>query len=431
MNFLDVKALISFLILANVGLYGVTSQGAVWETHGRKWSDDAIKNPDGTLLKGYTWDDVCSDWIREKVDVDIFNTPKTPFKDVPDCGQVAALIHLECAIQFHLPYALHGKKEFSNNTTRFDSISDPDARIWAYKQFVAATSGADSIPADTYAVDISGSNVKPGTILLFLKGSPYNHTLTVKSVSPLGYITFINGTLLKGLQNASRRLFITEGIDSTATPFKAPFDGFRNWRHYDEQLGSYIPLEKGFNPTKEYGEEFKKFADNEGLPETMHTWQQAVQRGMETYEGDKADRIDELQTASCGLMINRTRVVLDGDDILQALKGRGINTGLNPITYDGFFTPQRDSNLTDRLTELENFLATLSDDNQQAAYIDYRNKYFDQCAVPYGRNPEQVINLIQFQEGLLSNKVSSNANDSLDKKWGMPQSQTAIVLNKN
>src|ERR1019366_173126 len=110
MKTLSSKILFLALILANIGAFGLKAQGAVWETHGRKWSDEAITNPDGTTVKGYTWDDACSDWIREKVDTDIFAGPKTPFEKIPDCGQMASLIHLECAIHFHLPYALHGKK---------------------------------------------------------------------------------------------------------------------------------------------------------------------------------------------------------------------------------------------------------------------------------------------------------------------------------
>jgi len=445
MKTLIFKILLSVLVLANVSTFGERAHGAVWETHGRKWSDLAIMNPDKkTYVEGYTWDDVCSDWIREKLDIEIFNTTRTPFQEVPDCGKVAALIHLQCAIEFHLPYALHGKKEFSNNMTRYDSIADPKARIWAYMQFVNKNSSADNIPEDTYAVDINRSNVRPGTIALFLKGAPLNHTLTVKEVSPDGDLTFINGTheTEEAKQKIlTRQLFMTYGIESDAAPFKPNRDGLRNWRHYDEQLGAYIPLkidkdgnpsEKGYNPNKQFSQEFKFYADKNDQTPRLHTWQQAAQHAIQEDEGNIGDRLDELQKAACGLMTNRARVVLDGEDVLQDLKKSHKANSLDPIKYDGYFTRQRDSNITDRLRELESLLAALPDGyNQKPYFLKDRKDSFSSCEVSYGHNLEQIINLAQFEEALFNGVVSSDANASLEQKWGLAPTQSPLAQNGN
>lgn len=437
MKFQSVKALLIFLILANIGIYGTTSKGAVWETRKNpdgttvKWSDPSIQNPDGTFFKGYSWDDACSDWIREKAGVNIFD--RIPFKRIPDCGISANLLHLKCAMEFNLPYALNGKKAFSNSVTRFDQIKDPEARKLAFLIFISEqpTAGSESIPADTYPVKINTSNVRPGTLGLFLdtRGPPDNDTYTAISIGPTGVIKWIKGTS----NSQSNTLFLAQSISGEPNPKRVAKgvwkDGIRNWRHYDETRGAYIPLseEKGYDEIEEYSDAFRFFADSKNSTATRHTWEESIEHAMQKYEGDVADHIEELQTASCGLMVNREIVVSQGEAKRQQL-GR-----LNPVQYDGFFTPKRDSNITDRLMMLKNFLVATGHAKlvngkwipiEGDQFIDYRDWYFAQCAFAYGDGAGQNINLAQFQELLLpedgsASKVSSDANQCLDKKWGM------------
>lgn len=445
-----VKDLLFLIILANIGAYGIKAHAVVWETFKNpngtpvKWTDPVYKDPNGTATQGsekYTWDDVCSDWIRENVDVDIFNTPKTPFAEVPDCGKAAELIHLECAIHFNLPFALHGKKEFSNSSHRWDNIKDPDARIWAYKQFVNANSSSESIPDDSYAVDVNSTNVKPGSFVLLLDVQPYNHTLTVKSVSPFGEMTFINSTLLKRGPHQpppSRRLFLTQSLDPDAIPSLQPSRtlkaGVRNWRHYDEALGSYIPLEEeknyGYNPTKQFSEEFKKFPDVKGEEATVHTWEEAVVHWTKQYDGEPVDRINDMASASCGRMRNRAEVVMRGETILAGFNPRGYFK-VGSEYYDSYSTPRRDEHIKDGFLALENLLEGLDHDNQRKALIDYARSLEAGCLALYGKGPLQFRNLAQFEEALLNDKVSSDPNASLDCKWGLDSCEAAVALNRN
>jgi hypothetical protein len=427
-----VNTFFSILIFASIGVYGAKSLGGVWETNGRKWSDLAVQNPDGSFLQGYTWDDVCSDWIREKVEIDIF--AHVPFKAVPDCGRMANLIHLRCAMEFNLPYALNGKKEFSNSISRFDRIADPQARKWAYMEFIneQPTASSEFIPKDSFPVKINSTTVRPGTLALFLDHPPYNDTYTIKSVSPTGELTFLKGTT----NSQTNTLFLARSIEGEPNPRRvekgAWQDGIRNWRHYDETRGSYIPLsdEKGVDQEEEYSDAFRIFADSLSPSPIRHTWGDAVEHAMQKYEGDIADHIDELQTASCALMINREKIVREGEEKRLKL-GR-----LNPIQYDGFFTPKRDSNLADRLMKLKNFLIATGHTDQKDPYKNYRDSYFAQCAISYGTGPDQIINLAQFQEALLpddntASRVSSNANDCLDQKWGVGSCESSIAQNRN
>jgi hypothetical protein len=457
MNSQTVKALLTFLIFANIGIYGTASKGAVWETRKNpdgtavKWSDPSIKNPDGTFLKGYTWDDTCSDWIREKANEHIFD--HVPFKHIPDCGKSANLLHLRCAMEFNLPYALNGNKAFSNSITTFDQkYPDPEARKLAFLIYISEqpTSGSESIPGDTYPVKINIWNVHPGTLGLFLadNGPPDNDTYTATSIGPTGVIKWIKGTsnsqtntlfLAQSISGEPNHLRMMKGFWRDKKFVKGVWaDGIRNWRHYDEARGSYIPLseEKGYDEEEEYSDAFRFFADSLDSVPRRHTWEESIEHAMQKYEGDVPDHIEELLTASCGLMINREIVVSQGEAKRQELGGY-----LDPIRWDGFFTRKRDSNLADRLSMLENFLVATGHTGKDAdghivndPFKNYRDVYFAQCAIPYG--PDRNINLAQFQELLLPedgspSKVSSDANQCLAKKWGMGECESSIAQNRN
>jgi len=424
--------LISFL----TGWHAQASEvHGIWATHGRKWSDLVVP----ALSTTFTWEDACSEWIKKKVDTDNFDQFLPLFKDMqkpaatPDCGQAAALIHLECAMKFRLPYALHGKREYSNSTTKFDYITDLKKRKEEYIKFVILNSHPESLPEETYPTKINRAGVRPGSILLFLRGSPHNHTLTVKSIGPLGYVNFINSTMPAPINTGfiPTLLWLTFGIADEQQPFtpaESAFrewgykDGFRNWRHYDETRGSFLPdnEEKLFS-LEQYDESFNRFSDdNDSLPK-VHKWYLSVLERMKLYDGEPIDFVDELQLAACKKTQNRINLVSEGEKLRLA------KVHLDKATYDRYYTDDTDKNLKARFQELETYLSALPRDNQKDYLINYKNKQFAQCLISY--SDDKTINLTDFELALLKDTVDSGSqtgavyfdpNHSLDEKWGQP-----------
>lgn len=385
------KALLISALLLLGSFFGASTraQAAVW-------------NPTETWSESY--EARYADWLEKNFDERFFlDGPWGGIKT--DCADAVYGSRIIFAYLNSLPFMLSTTDvKFNHQTTAFDHIADPIARVRAFIEFVNDRTWTGSLARHTYPVAITRDAIRPGVIWM----KP-GHVETVLHVRPTGVVD-LRGSWLPG---AIRKMITITTLGYV--PRKNTL-GFRRWiwpqnlgldlksqPGYDDSQFALAPkTELPFNALEQYGEIAK--------------FETAIRQALEKSPG-KTTESSRSATARlakdfCALIESRSEVVQSAYEFSTKVK-----RCLNQKEYHAYSTPSRDSNLRRVVIGLG---LTLGND------LGRVNQALRSCA-PIAISEKASVRADDFFRKLLTLEYSSNPHERPAVRFGLEPAEEVCV----
>ena len=414
--------------------------GSVWKNQST-WFSPAQRPSDKlntSLFPTYTNEDAYSDWVDRELDVGLIAKPEIPI-EVLDCKQAVYMIRLFYAWTHKLPFTFTNKNGalVGNDSKMFARYSLGNARFYAFANYVRENATAPNLGEDTYPLSIDVTHIRPGAVFLDLAGAGINHSLTVwHSFKGIGFLDFIGGTTDPDLRSdiASKNLYESIMLRPDFTYTVKGKGGARYWRHRekfptskDEESEEGYSVEQ-FNdqPTNNQGQPgFLYYTDAQSATPVIHRWAEAVFYHLASnYE--PADQIRYVFKPLVENVLNNRRIALLKVEEVKARMSP--NSCMNAQDYENYTTANaRDPDIIGVFNAIDDFLARQYQlgSRYYPQYVQAMNGWLSSNGINYladNQTPDANHGAIfyqDFKEKLLSGQVSSNPNDSLDRKWGI------------
>lgn len=204
------------VILAGmVGLMSLPAISGVWESQ-NTWNTE--------------WENKYARWVEFEFNHDIFSNPESDYYGIKtDCADAVYTMRAIFAFENNLPFKINcpwtrsSTCTISNDTHKYDHISDSYDRFVAFLNKTHDSVSTHSVARDTYPPFINRTSLKAGSVFLQYDTSRSSqHVDIVKKFAPQGYGVFYSSTTPRVV----RPLSIATSVPDL---FGKP-SGFRNWR---------------------------------------------------------------------------------------------------------------------------------------------------------------------------------------------------------
>jgi len=372
----------------------------------------------------HSWENKYSTWIKTDFNEDFFL--KGPWGGIPtDCADALYGARVIFAYQNQLP-VYFSSVGASQETSKFDSIINPDQRVKSFILYLIKNVGTKTLPKDTYPVAINRTMITSGTLWSRVtstnsNGQTSGHSEVIKEVNPAGVVFLIGSTVpakVRGLL-VGTSLMVPPSLDDET--------GFRRWV-WPQNVGNKSQSE-GYS-LEQYDllnqndhAEMAVDMDMQDLASgalTTTPFDKAVQEKLATRGESNDEFIERATTELCSLLKQREEVI---DDALK-YQAKIFNACMGPNDYDTYSTPSRDSRVKKVLEEtIDSFFSMPSwaSEESKKAKLD---KHMAFCA-PIRLHDLTQVSASQVLMMLYKDKWSSDPNDNEKARWGLdlPQSR--------
>ena len=366
----------------------IFAQGAVW-------------------IERYSWDDAWelrySQWVQDRITLDAFTENSALFQGSGpdfglDCADVMYAMRAAFSYFHGLPFAFHRKTDArldSNRTTRFDAISNQShQRFLAFLRYVIEMGSTYTLRMDSYPVEITPRAIVPGSFFLIYapqRKPELRHTKPVVRNLDIGSLVFFESSHAR----ARHRLELKEKV---GLPYWQPDnnDGFRRFRRMDRG-GSMVPAERhpDYN-LEQYGPAF------EAGPHASFK-QKVRQRLISGSAASEEALLSEEVESVCADLRERAWLVQEAAAYVVQNGPISKNTALDDI----YSTPARDHIIATALRGIRTLPLPR----------EVINASLQGCRVEI--LPGIVVPLTELEPLFLEEKISSDPNDSPEKRWGV------------
>lgn len=362
-------------------------------------------------------------WVKTSWNKNFFMQAGTPYTGLrTDCADTVYSMRIifsyENRLPFHAVDPTGGTSLISNRMSRWDDVADEKLRIRKFLSFVYFTMSTRSLPNDTYPVAVGRQTIRAGGLILTTAKN--HHSWTIQDLAPIGVPHLIynstvgatSGLLLKERTSWPNPAWVFEG---NFTP--AGNAGIRDWRKAED-------LKKPVWQVQGYSDEQYK------IP--LNKWNATMESKLAIYaEADEA-RVKRLADTVCRGLQERVAAVQESADFQKSTGYRC----MNEAEYDTYSTPSRDRRVFDDLMALRQAYKKVGAVSEETKRNMDRIFPFlqDSAAVETQKTKTQrvsdlgfctvdipgfqKIDLAEFKRRMFLGMVSSNPNDSLQKRWG-------------
>jgi hypothetical protein len=350
-----------------------------------------------------------SEWVQSSWTPQIFTRGR--YQGIPtDCAKAAYIMHAIFAYENGLPFEVNDPTihdpaaRITNQKAAFDSV--PEEGDKRFRKFVAYLEGVlstYSVADDTYSPEVDRNDLRPGSIFFMYR----YHTFEIQDLSRTGIPRLLNSTLPFKL----RDLEVSNGFPIFKWEKTGyPNGGVRSWRNPAQLKSSMQTLiDQGVWSNTQYN--LRKTLVGSAWSDEMH--RRLSVGATETVE-EKAERTfrDAFVYAQ-----GRVRNVNDAIAYQQKIGGRRMNEAED----ESYSTPGRDKVLFDKIHEFigaqEKYRA--KDPTQPTA-----EELLMKPANSIEWKPGHTLTLLTIYQRLApdsAQKLSSDPNDTLEKRWGEVQ----------
>lgn len=293
-------------------------------------ADAAVWTPTQTWSEAY--EARYAEWLEKNFDENFFFKGKWGGMKT-DCADAVYGSRIIFAYLNSLPFMLSTTDmKFNHQTTAFDHIADPIARVRAFVEFVNDRTWTGSLARHTYPVAITRATIRPGVIWM----KP-GHVETVLHVRSTGVVD-LRGSWLPG---AIRKMITITTLGYV--PRKNTL-GFRRWI-WPQNLGLDLKSQPGYDDTQfAFAPRTPAPVNALDLHREVASFEEAVRQALQKMPGQTAEKpaakVRRLAKDFCALIESRSEVVQSGYDYSMKLK-----RCLNKTEYHAYSTPSRDSSL--------------------------------------------------------------------------------------
>ncbi|MBC7370128.1 MAG: hypothetical protein H7326_01095 [Bdellovibrionaceae bacterium] len=407
-----------FLVLLTASL----SHAAVWQSR-NTWTPDSEKK--------------FADFIENRVHADIFVNPKSPYNGIStDCADAIYVLRAIFAYENELQFAMResggGGKLITSNMTKWDSLS-PEKRLRSFLTFVRLAGTTQTLPNDTYPIEINKTYVTPGVVFLNTElsgSSDMGHVEFVKSIDVTGYLSFMSSTAPEAIRKLNTTMVNTIAPQNTSS-------GFRRFKQPQDYA-------KNVKDLPGYSTEQFRLAD--WTPKKLSArleifkWHEAVRNRLRDRVPTLNESMGFLTTNICNLLRSRVPIVKTAWDKLQSRGGQCFADAGDD--YDNYSTPERDTRIFDNYALLEELLKIQDPRTQGERIVDMvrsrrgtgqgpvapraKNEAYDMskakdilqaCQVEY--SPGEFVDAYQLYRVTKSGHLESDPNYNIRVRWGV------------
>lgn len=378
-----------------------------------------------------SWQNKYSNWIATDVGPKFFKKLGSPFKELKiDCADA----HYALIAYFSRMHGLHmvvNNGSFSNKTTSFDRIQNPDKRLAAFINRLSNSYGTESLAhRDSYPVGLR--DIKPGDLFTYKVGTNGNytrHAYIVKNINIDGTFDVMYSTQAR--RDAGQPLNRHKSFMFKKAPFNTGADknhwGFRRAKNSGDSAVSQESLR--LSDFSQYQLAFKLLKDK-GFTNGKLAFFREVRR-LNKSVNESPNRLAERNfQAVCHSVQDRVEAVQNGVDHSKKIGGRCMEYG----DYDAYSTPSRDSGIMD---DYRNYHADVQSVDQSKInsfnknmfmYIFQKgdislkqaNSLLEACSVNTSIGRFDIGN---FKKNLFGGRVSFHPNDNIHRRWGLVKGQ--------
>ncbi len=414
---LILNTIISLMLFINI------SEAQVWQHESKKEWNKA------TQIK-------YSNWVSSKLGSDFFNDLGRPFSSLRlDCADAHYALLAYFSKQEGLPFAIDNGN-LNNLTTRFNDISNLDARFVAFVRYIAGSYGTESLShADTYP--ISFKTLRPGDLFMYKIGSSggyTRHTYILKNINPDGTFDVVYSTQAdaKAGRPLRRRPSYMFNHAPSNTGSDKNYWGFR--RQKPSELSATAQEQIPGADFSQY--DLARLYRNEPL-----SFFREVKQANQSVTESPQMLITRNLNNICGSLNDRIDIVTEAQNFL----GRTNNQCMAFQDFDAYSTPSRDSGLGDEFLTLAYDFNDIVDRGRgdrignnlfviaQAALDKQRNSNQDQslttfCKVEFTSGVDGYTNIGRFFDALFDGDVSFHPNDNIYRRWGYDEGRRTSCL---
>lgn len=399
-----------FMFFTAVTLFSTLSQAAVWDHKpGVQWDQ--------------SWEIKYSNWIAGSVGPNFFKNLGGPYARMKlDCADAHYAFLAYFARTNGLPFAAGGGAT-TNKTTRFDHISNADARFTKFVEFLAASYGTEALShRDTFPVNVY--KIQPGDLFMYKVGSNgeyTRHTYIIKNINVDGTFDVMYSTqdrFKKGLPLNRHKTYMFK---------KAPLNtgSDRNYWGFRRAKPAHLISEPQTIVDKE---DFNQYSMARELG-ALQFFRQIKKINQSVEESPEMMLSRNLSTV-CHSVQDRVGIVNSAISYQSKISGRCMNFR----EYDTHSTPSRDSGIR---TDFTNYTLDYNEIHKSGKMTQVTAKtanlsYF----ILKSEKPSSVeqgeilracpvntgifnVDLGSFQSNLKEGKVSFHPNDNIYYRWGI------------
>ncbi len=396
------------LILACVSSYVV--HGAIYETNHSFAKSEIL---------------TYSQWIKEKMNQDIFSNPTSAYYGIKtDCADAAFALRAIYAYEQKIPFkfVLNNNEIINEKSTKFDHISINEIeKLKALIEYISDNVGSEILASDnTYSINLKA--IKPGDLYITRwknnKGQLTRHVYIIKDILPTGDLLLYSSTVPRAI----RPLLPRKGMPLRIFN-EMPF-GFRRFlpgtHGAINKLEDYSTIQ--YDAVKLGEEKFFKLV-KEGLKSSEDSLELNIQRRIENICVALTTRLDIVEMA------------LEAKEELST-------QCFNKTKYDEFSTPSRDKNIIQDIERLRNAyrvivnkammvdlnettkngLDYLIDENKSAEGL-VALKTLCNIAVEVSADRRVLMTIKSFYDRYKAGLISSNPNEERTVRWGLVKSK--------
>lgn len=292
-----------------------------------------------------TWENKFSEWMKTKVQRDIFKNPNSKWNGTKtDCADAAYAMRIIFSSENGLPFKMKNPsgsrieegetaKFLTNETEAFDSHEAGAKRVIRFIEYIGDSVGTEHLAYhDSYSTTVESIN--PGHIYIYEYGfGTTRHTYVVKDRMIDGNLVLFYSTVPK----APRKLARKKGMPSAFNGRPWGFKKFKQPHYYDVD---FVYTEETFKSNEQY--DLLKKIGRSGLmkffKKMLQLEEENLTNALSRYLGNACDALKDRQE-----VVNVTQTYL-------AQKG---GRCMNKAEYYDYSTPGRDKNLIDTLEKLK------------------------------------------------------------------------------
>ena len=389
------------------------------------------------------WEQKYVEWVRTEWTADFFSRknlrngqPNRYYGQRKDCADTVYAMRAIFSAEHNLPFAINdptgGKALITNQMNRFDKITNPNARIPQFLEYLDQVVSTRSMPQDTYPVAMTRKAVRPGSLILATEVN--HHSWTIKDILPIGVPWLVynsragasSGYALKERQSWPNPGWIFEG---NQTP--AGHAGFRDWK----------PLTHIRQPAWQvpgYSDEQYKVR--------IKDWRKWAQKRLAVQTETNENMIQRLSRTVCEGLTFRIEAVNEAVEFV-----RKNPRCMNYQTYDTYSTPNRDERIYDDLIALRSAYSDILSASEAQTLNPLTQKQMEKI-FPYAqlsvreeaqRMPLQVVDEyslcgIEYTQGkkmdmseakrrLFLGLFSNNPHDEIQFRWGDEKGSSSLT----
>lgn len=334
-----------------------------------------------------------------------------------DCADAAYTLRAIYAFEHDLPVAFNDDPTLSNDTTKFDSESDPVVRFKRFLRHLANQTNTRTLVKDTYPVAIDRAHLRAG--VLYLNPEPSSaeikankipmadrsgHVYYVQDVLENGMIRYFSSTVPAMVRDLQPR------IDIVFAPFQTN-GGFRAWKRpgVDDEEQPGFSLQQ-FHLAKWHANDFE---DRDGLWER---WQAEVRARLAKRDVTPKEEFEAKLFNVQGYIKERVNLVnMSWARYQKKYSGRGC---MSAGDYDDYSTPSRDVKIQNELVDLKTAAQHyLSSDGMDTS--EGLTNLFAQHKFAIGNG--ESVDLNEIWEAFMTNTVLaiSEPEHSPAVRWGL------------